>query len=267
MPFEPGKIRLSASPLAMVMAQFTLQKVISVEAMNTVRESLRKIGISRLTKKRERSVSITPASINPVVKDFESSILLDPMNSKGVSAAEKSVSCFTSAYTSFGEFLSFAGEVVRSLSDRQTPFDCTSIALRYVNVFDIGNDPTTIVTQSLGGLKRTGIGKDHHHHNYEFWCDTEYGKLTLRYSTMHGDRKPAQLGHAEVVFPTRFLKSYDELVGHIDIIANTKTLSTPVDWNETTKILQKMNLSIEQAFLNAINEEALRSRFGAEEKL
>lgn len=266
MPFEPGHFRLSKAPLAMVLAQFTLQRAVSSQSLGQLRESLRSNGLERLTKKRERSVSFTPASINPVLRDSEAWILLDSKSTKGVSVADKAISCFTSDYTSFSEFSAYHGSIATSLSSCGSSFEATTVALRYVNVFDVGDDPTTVVTKSLGGLNRTGIGKEHHHHNYEFWCDTDYGRLALRFSTTHGDRKPAQLGHAEVVFPTEFLKSYDDLVGHLDICANTKTLSQPANWAGTATILEGMNLSIEQAFLNAINEDSLVSKFEAKAK-
>jgi uncharacterized protein (TIGR04255 family) len=212
---------------------------------------------------------VTPASINPIVTEFDVWTLIDSNNTKGIAIAGKSLSCFMSTDDGFQAFSDYIGSIATAMLACGWTFEVTSIALRYVNVFEIGDDQTTVVTKSLGGLKRDGIGKDHHHHNYEFWCDTDYGKLTLRFSTTHGDKKPAQLGHAEVVFPARSLRSYDEVVGHLDIFAATHTnkpLNPPADWASTAAILKTMNLTIEQAFLNAINEDALVDKFGAEVK-
>lgn len=269
MPFEPGHFKLADAPLAVVLAQFTLQRAVSSESFVKLRESLRSLGLERMTKKRERSVSITPASINPVVTDFDVWTLIDRMNTKGMAIAGKSLTCFMATHVSFQAFSAYIGGITTAMSACGSTFETTSIALRYVNVFEIGDDPTTVVTTSLGGLNRDGIGKDHHHHTYEFWCDTDYGKLTLRFSTTHGDKKPAQLGHAEVVFPMRFLSSYDEIVGHLDIFAATsanKPLNPPADWISTAATLKTMNLTIERAFLNAINEVAIVSKFKAESK-
>jgi uncharacterized protein (TIGR04255 family) len=263
MHFEPSNFTLSEPPLAVVLAQFCLGHPVLQPTLDQMRSSLRSSGLERLTKKVERSVTISPGSLNPNVQDRQISILLDSNSTKGLSIAGNELSCFTGHHTSFAEFVEYLSHIAESVSYGGSAFQVISIALRYINVFEIGNDPTTVVKSSLAGLDRTHLGKEHHHHNYEFWCDTEHGRLTVRFSTTHGDRKPAQMGHAEAVFPPKFLRSYDETVGHLDIFANTKTLSPPATWKESKAILQDMNLNIEQAFLNAINESAMVDKFGA----
>ncbi len=264
MNFEPSKFTLSKPPLAVVLAQFGLQYPISDSTLNNMRSSLRRAGLERLTKRRDRTVSFSPPSIEPKVQDLEVSILVDSKNSKGVSVAGNTISCFTGRHSNFTDFIQYLSQVVASISGGGGTFEATSVALRYINVFEIGDDPATVVKQSLRGLERFNLGKEHHHHNYEFWCDTDQGRLTLRFSTTHGDRKPAQIGHADVVFPHDRLTSYDVMVGHLDIFANTNALSPPSNWEASKGILQRMNLDIEQAFLNAIDESALVNKFGAE---
>lgn len=266
MPFEPARFTLTKSPLAIVLAQFCLRHPVLEPTLAQLRHSLRAIGLERLTKKNERSVSVSPGSLNPAVKDTQISVLLDTKSTKGVSFAGNAFSYFTGRHTSFAEFVEDLSSIIDAVSRSGPSFEATSVALRYINVFEIGSEPTTVVKRSLGGLDRRGLGKDHHHHNYEFWCDTDHSRLTVRFSTTHGDRKPAQLGHAEAVFPPECLRSYDDNVGHLDIFANTRNLGQPADWLAAQSILQDMNLRIEQAFLNAIDEAALIETFGAREK-
>ncbi len=266
MRFEPSNFTLSNPPLAIVLAQFSLRQVFSQPILEDMRSSLRSIGLERLTRKNERSISFSPGSINPTVRDSQAWILLDSKYTKGLSVVGSDLSCFTGHHSGFEDFVAYLSSIVSTISHGGTVLQVASIALRYINVFEIGNDPTIVVKNTLGGLDRTNLGKEHHHHNYEFWCDTDHGRLTLRFSTAHGDRKPAQLGHAEAVFPTECLRSYDETVGHLDIFTNTTNLGAPVNWEDSKAILKIMNMNIEQAFLNAINESALVERFGAKVK-
>jgi uncharacterized protein (TIGR04255 family) len=264
MSFEPSKFVLVRPPLAVVLAQFGLRSPISDESVNLVRKSLHAIRLDRAMKKHERSVSFNPPSIEPKIQDLLVYNFLDSANTQGVSVAGSTVSCFASEHHNFSRFVDYLSSVVAAISVAGIAFDVTSIALRYINVFEADGDPATVVKRSLRGLDHANLGKEHHHHNYEFWCDTDEGRLTVRFSTMHGDQKPAQIGHAVAVFPSRCLRSYDVMVGHLDIFANTtRSLNPPISWEASKRVLQAMNRNIEQAFLNAIDETALIEKFGA----
>jgi uncharacterized protein (TIGR04255 family) len=257
---------LANSPLAVVLAQFSLHRSIDRPAIERLRNPLRQVGLERLTKKNARTVSVTPQSITPVVKDVESWVLLDAAGTKGLAVSENTLSCFVSDYQGFVAFSGYLCEVVNRLSAVGHEFFASTIALRYVNVFELDDDVTKVLTGSLGGLPTSNLGTEHYHHTYEFWCDIADGRLTLRFATAHGDRKPAQLGHAEAVFPPNRLRSYDDIVGHLDIFAANPKPVPPKDWQSTRDVLGRMNLKIEQAFLNAVREEALVQMFGAKEK-
>lgn len=266
MAYAPGKFRLKNPPLALVLAQFELCESVN-RSGEEVRDSLRVYGLERLSKKLERKVTIRANDLTPIVQNSDTFIIVDANNTRGVSVSRSLVNYFTSTHTGFASFLE---NVSKALSCLGRPIDdlrFKAISLRYVNAFHIDTSLTEIVRDSLGGIDRTAFQHDHHHHLYHFWCETNNGRLDVRFSTEHGDSKPKDLGHAEIVYPPRYLWSYDQLVGHLDIFETWKKKADTsyVDWEGGVDVLKTMNCNIEQAFLNVIRPEAMRSRFGAEE--
>ena len=256
MTFQPGKIELGNPPLALVLVQISIQSPIDV---STVRECLKQLGLERLTKKLQKNVSVNPTSLSPVVQDRSIFIFLDSGRKRGLSICNNDIAYFTADHRSFDSLFGEFHKTLECLGVKEKVI--TSAALRYVNAFKYDNSPTDVVRDSLGGLDRTGLPLPHHHHNYEFWSETNDGRLHTRFATDHGDRKPKHLGNAEEVYPS-FIWSYDDNAGHLDIyeMAN-KLQQTPTDIVGLEKILRRMNLNIEQAFINAIKPEVMKNRF------
>lgn len=260
--FQPGKIKLEASPLALVVLQVSLQQPIKVDS--ELRTCLRTCGLERLTKKLQNNVSVNPTNLSPVVQKREIFVFLSPDSKRGLSISEKQIAYFKNDHSGFNDLLDDFQKISQCLELANNLFE--TISLRYVNAFKFSQSATEVVEDSLGGLNREGLGKPHHHHNYEFWCETEDGRLHTRFSTDHGDRTPKQLGDAEAIYPSRFRWSYDEHVGHLDIFETSKPLSAnPVNHEGATEVLRRMNLNVERAFINSIKNEVMSELFKAKQ--
>lgn len=266
MSFQPGNFRLKASPLALVLVQFSVSVAIDLTA-ETLRECLKTCGLEKLTKKFERNVTVNPTSPAPVVQDRTVCILLDSDGDSGISVVDNTFAYFTNKHETYDDLANTLSKLIECIESAARPISITSVALRYVNAFRIAKHHTEVVSDSLGGLSRNGLVKEHHHHNYEFWCETDDGRLHTRFATDHGDRKPKQLGHSEQVYPHRAIWSYEQSIGHLDIFETSNNMvQSPIDWPTASMMLKRMNLNIEQAFLNAVKEDAMVNQFGAEAK-
>lgn len=259
------KLTLKNPPVAIVLAQFTLASQTGPQVSPKLRELFKSVGLVRMTTKHERSVTLRPDSPTPDIRERVVTVFLDKDHERGVSLDGSNMICFTGNHKDFSHFLLFLSDIVQCTITAEVTFLVTNIALRYINVFDIEDDSLDVMTESLRGVRWQGLGKSHHHHKYSFWCETDRGRLDFRFVTEHGDRQPADLGHAASVFSKRHLRSSDEIVGHLDIFESSKPTKDGFGWEQTKEYLIEMNRTIETAFINAINPQALNQRFGRKE--
>lgn len=259
------KLSLENPPVAIVLAQFTLATPTGSQVSLELRELLKQVGLVRMTTKHERSVTLRPDSAAPEIRERVVTVFLDKDHELGVSLDGSNLVCFTGKHKDFSHFLLFLSDIVRCTITAEINFLVTTIALRYINVFDIENDSLDVMSESLRGVRWKGLGKSHHHHKYAFWCETDRGRLDFRFTTEHGDRQPADLGHAASVFSPKHLRSSDEIVGHLDIFESSKPAKEGLGWEQTKEYLTEMNRTIEAAFINAIDPQALIERFGRTE--
>ena len=261
------KLTLRNPPVAIVLAQFALAPSTSSQVSHQLRELLKSVGLVRMTTKHERSVTLRPDSPTPDIRERVVTVFLDVNHEKGVSFDGSNLLCFTGNHKDFDSFLLFVSDIVQCTVTAKINFVFTNIALRYINVFEIEDDCLDVMTESLRGMRWQDIGKPHHHHKYSFWCETDRGRLDFRFATEHGDRPPADLGHAASVFSPKHLRSSDEIVGHLDIFESSKPSKDGFGWEKTKDYLIEMHQTIEAAFINAINPISLAERFGRTETL
>ncbi len=256
------KLTLSNPPVAIVLAQFTLFPSNSSHVSPTLRELFKSVGLVRMTTKHERSVTMRPDSPTPEIRERVVTVFLDKDHEKGVSLDGSNLICFTGNHKDFDSFLLFLSDIVQCAVTAKIEFVVKNIALRYINVFDIEDDSLDVMAESLRGVRWQSLGKSHHHHKYSFWCETDRGRLDFRFATEHGDRHPADLGHAASVFSPKHLRSSDEIVGHLDIFESSKPSKEGFGWEKAKDYLIEMHRTIEAAFIIAINPIALKERFG-----
>ena len=258
------KLSLSDPPVAIVLAQFTLLSPIA-PLDPRLRELFKQIGLLRMKSKHERRFSLRPDSHVPEVREKVVTIFLDQRQERGVSLDGNNLIYFTGMHTNFSEFAEALSEIVACTTPGGIDFKFQSMALRYVNVFEILEDNLDVMSSSLRGMNWKNLGNRHHHHKYQFWCETDRGRLDLRFATEHGDKLPENLGHAADVFSPMHLRSSDEIVAHLDIFETTKPVTDSSACSRWKNCLKEMNRTIEAAFIDAIDPVALVQRFGKKE--
>lgn len=259
---NPAKLSLTNPPVAIVLAQFSLNALILTNQASCLRENFRRIGLSRMTRKHERTVSLRPGSLQPDVREKVVTVFLDPEHQRGVSLDGNNLVYFSGKHVDFSGFAAALSEIVQCFETGGVEFQAKVIALRYVNVFEIFDDNLGVMSESLRGVDWKKLGNCHHHHKYYFWCETDRGRLDLRFTTEHGNKRPENLGHADEVFSTTHLRSSDETVAHLDIFETTNPAKNTWNWDHSQNLLIEMNRTIEAAFIHALAPEALVQRFG-----
>ena len=261
--FHVGEFILdpAVSPLAFVIASITFSEPIDANAneLKATKECFSKAGFSIESRRTQRNVQLGVTT--PVVDQYVVYQYLDVDRKRGASISKKSLSYFASDHQGIDDLSSSVGNVFGCFEIGFGQRSIESVGLRYVNVFQLESVPSKLVSNSLTGLAHRGLTTpdQHFHHNYEFWCETDGGRIHTRYAVTHGDRRPEQLGVANSVFPERTLGGYDDNYCHLDIFENTRKIERIIRLPDFDEFLRNMNRRIEQAFLNAVTDKAMTS--------
>lgn len=262
MAYKPGKFKLTNPPLALVIAQVGFADSVAADQyVVQLRTCLSNLSVPLSIHSQKTEPNVTPPNMNLTRSLVH--LFVNQDRTHGLTLAPGGIAIFTSRHGGYDAFVALLREVFECVQDIGIELNSRGLGLRYVNVMEADGqyDP---IDATLAGLRRKGLEQfEHFHHKYEYWCVTEKGRLHVRCVSQHGDRLPEQLSHAEAVFPTTRLKSYEDTVYHLDIFENVQ-FSEPFGQAAFMDQLDGMHLRIDQAFLNAVSEDALVD-WGAEE--
>lgn len=257
MNFSAGKFVIGRQDtLVLVAYQVWLSKPVEDAELDAdvVKGFASELGFSKYMPYKQGVVSPgqpTPPEINTVER-----FLNNELNC-GFAVAKESISLFTSKYEGFDQLASIYKSILHGVcSSCGTDESFHSLGVRYLNRFPL-NDSGPLAA-GISGFRPSGILEqfEHQHPSSDFWCQTEKGRLHVRSALNHGSTSPENMGYADVVFDNSLLRSFDEMVTHLDIFESL-TDKEGMTTDEVFEELGSARLRISQAFLDSISDEQI----------